>query len=102
MKIRVQLARRALLRWQRTALRQSRHAGEFMAVAEIARLLNVSRGYVVEKLLHSHVLGPVVILGGQRYVLRSKVGAYHRKRQTIARRALRELGRVTQEAGAQR
>ena len=102
MKIREQLARRALLRWQRTALRHSRRAREFMAVAEIARLLNVSRGYVVEKLLHSHVLGPVVILGGQRYVLRSKVEAYRRKRQRIARRALRKLACVSQEAGAQR
>ncbi|MPW18932.1 helix-turn-helix domain-containing protein [Paraburkholderia sp. CNPSo 3157] len=70
-----------------------------MSVTEVAQLLNVSRGYVVRKLLRKHVLRPVVVVGGRRYVPRIKAKAYSRKRKRIARRALRELSRVSQEAG---
>ncbi|EIN00410.1 hypothetical protein WQE_15306 [Paraburkholderia hospita] len=73
-----------------------------MAVAEVAQLLNVTRGYVVETLLRKRVLQPVFVIGGRRYVLRSKAEAYYRKRTRIARRALRELTRVSQEAAVYR
>jgi excisionase family DNA binding protein len=69
-----------------------------MSIAELAQFLNVSRSYVVRKLLRKHVLRPVYVFGGRRYVLRSKAYAYRVKRQRIARRALRELARVSQEA----
>ncbi|WP_079481984.1 helix-turn-helix domain-containing protein [Paraburkholderia hospita] len=70
-----------------------------MSVDEVAQLLNVTRGYVVRRLLRKHVLRPVFIIGGRRYVLRAKAEAYYRKRRRIARRALRELADVCQEAG---
>jgi len=74
-------------------------AHELMSVAELAQLLNVSRAYVVRVLLCKHAFRPVVMVGGRRYVLRAKAEAYHLKRQKIARRALRELSRTSQEAG---
>ncbi|SIT39472.1 conserved hypothetical protein [Paraburkholderia piptadeniae] len=70
-----------------------------MSVAEVARLLNVSSGYVMRKLLRKHILRPVIVVGGRRYVLRAKAEAYCRKRKRIAHRALRELARVSQAAG---
>ncbi|SEK07259.1 MerR family transcriptional regulator [Paraburkholderia diazotrophica] len=72
---------------------------ELMSIDEFAQLLNVTHGYVVRRLLRKHVLRPVIVVGGQRYVLRPKAEAYSRKRKRIARRALRELARVSQEAG---
>jgi hypothetical protein len=72
---------------------------ELMSVAEVAQLLNVTPGYVVHKLLRTHVLRPVFRIRGRRYVLRSTAEAYYRRRRRIARRALRELGRVQQDAG---
>jgi hypothetical protein len=70
-----------------------------MSVADVAQFLNVSRSYVVRRLLRKHVFRPVLVLCGRRYVLRSKAEAYCRKRRRIARKALRELARVSQEAG---
>jgi hypothetical protein len=73
---------------------------ERMSAAEVAQLLNVTPGYVVHKLLRPHVLRPVFCIHGRRYVLRSTAEAYYRRRRRFARRALHELGRVQQEAGA--
>jgi hypothetical protein len=72
---------------------------DLMSVAEVAQLLFVSRRYVRKKLLRKHVLRPVVVVRGHKYVLRSKAEAYRRKRQRIARRALRELARASQAVG---
>src|ERR1700752_2573255 len=60
-------------RW--TALVQGQHKINLMSVAELAQLLNVSRGYVVRELLCKHVLRSVIVVGGRRYVLRSKAEA---------------------------
>jgi hypothetical protein len=70
-----------------------------MSVAELAALLFVSKKYVCKKLLRKHTLRPVVLRRGRKYVLRERAEAYRRKRQRIARRALRELARISQEVG---
>ena len=75
------------------------NARDLMSVAELARLLFVSRVYVVKKLLRKHILRPVTVRRGRKFVLRAKAEAYRRKRQRIARRALRELARISQEVG---
>ncbi|REG60760.1 hypothetical protein B0G80_3571 [Paraburkholderia sp. BL6669N2] len=72
---------------------------DLMSIAELARLLFVSRVYVVKKLLRKHTLRPVIVRRGHKYVFREKAEAYRRKRQRIARRALRELARISQEVG---
>ncbi|MFL9898961.1 hypothetical protein PQR71_12490 [Paraburkholderia fungorum] len=69
------------------------------SVAELARLLFVSRVYVLKKLLRKHTLRPVIVRRGRKFVLRAKAEAYRRKRRRIARRALRELARVSQDVG---
>ncbi|BCF95896.1 hypothetical protein PPGU19_004650 [Paraburkholderia sp. PGU19] len=71
-------------------------ARDLMSVAEVAQLLFVSRGYVRNRLLRKHVLRPVVLVRGRKFVVRAKAEAYRRKRQRIARRALRELARISQ------
>lgn len=68
-------------------------------MADVARMLNVSRTYVRKKLMRKHVLSPVLVRRGRKFVLRRKVERYHRKRQRIGLKALRELARVSQEAG---
>jgi len=73
---------------------------ELMSAAEVAQLLNVTPGYVAHKLLRTHILRPVFRIHGRRYVLRSTAEAYYRRRRRSARRALLELGRVQEEAGA--
>lgn len=73
--------------------------GELLSVAEIARLLNVSPGYVRKRLMRKHVLSPITVRRGRKYALRSKAEAYRKKRSKIARRALRELVHVSQAAG---
>lgn len=70
-----------------------------MSVADVAQALNVTRGYVVGRLLREDALGPVFIRRGRRYILRAKVEAYRRKRRRVAGRALRELAHESQEAG---
>lgn len=70
-----------------------------MSVAELARLLFVSPVFVRKKLLRKHTLRPVTVRRGRKFVLRAKADAYRRKRQRIARRALRELARTSQEVG---
>lgn len=72
---------------------------DLMTIAEFAQFLNVSRGYVVRRLLRKHASRPVILRRGRKFVLRAKAETYRRKRQRIARRALRELARVSQEAG---
>ncbi|MFM0502968.1 hypothetical protein [Paraburkholderia caffeinilytica] len=72
---------------------------DLMSIAELARLLFVSRVYVVKKLLRKHTLRPVTVRRGRRFVPRTKAEAYRRKPQRIARRALRELARISQEVG---
>lgn len=69
-----------------------------MSVAELALLLFVSKTYVSKKLLRKHPSRPVPVRRGRVSVLRAKAEAYRRKRQRIARGALRELARVSQEA----
>jgi hypothetical protein len=66
---------------------------------ELAKLLFVSKTYVRKKLLRKHTLRPVTVRRGRKFVLRAKADAYRRKRQRIARRALRELARTSQEVG---
>jgi excisionase family DNA binding protein len=73
-------------------------ARDLMSVTELAKLLFVSKTYVHKKLLRKHTLRPVRVRRGRRFVLRAKAEAYRRKRQRIARGALRELARVSQEA----
>jgi hypothetical protein len=68
-----------------------------MSVAEFAQLLNVSNEYATRILIRKRLFRPIVVVGGRRYVLRSKAKAYHRKRKKIARRALRQLARLSQE-----
>jgi hypothetical protein len=70
-----------------------------MSVAELARLLFVSRVYVLKKLLRKHTLRPVIVRRGRKFVLRAKAEAYRRKRHRSACRALRELARISQEVG---
>ncbi|WP_143810939.1 hypothetical protein [Paraburkholderia piptadeniae] len=70
-----------------------------MTVAEVARLLNVSRCYVT-RLMHESRLGEVIAVDGKKHVLRANAEAYHRDRQRIGNTALREMTRVQQEAGA--
>lgn len=72
---------------------------DLMSVPEVALLLNVTRGYVVGKLLREDALGPVFMRRGRQYVLRANAEAYRCKRHRVARRALRELGHVSQESG---
>jgi DNA-binding transcriptional regulator YhcF (GntR family) len=74
-------------------------ARDLMSVAELAKLLFVSKTYVRKKLLRKHTLRPVTVRRGRKLVLRAKADAYRRKRQRIARRALRELARTSQEVG---
>jgi excisionase family DNA binding protein len=81
---------------------KKQRARELMTVAEVAQLLNVTRGYIMQTLLRKHVMQPVFVIGGRRYVLRSKAEAYYVKRRRIARRALRQLARVSQEAAVHR
>jgi hypothetical protein len=69
-----------------------------MSVAEVAQALNVTRGYVVGRLLREDALGPVFVMHGCRYVLRAKVEAYRHRRRRVAGKALRELARESQEA----
>lgn len=70
-----------------------------MSVADVAKLLNVSNGYVRKRLMRKHTLRPVLVRRGRKFVLRATVEAYRRKRCRIASRALRELARTSQEAG---
>jgi hypothetical protein len=72
---------------------------ELMSIAESADVLNVSRRYVCTILLRKHVLGRVYVIGGKKLVTRAKVEAYRRKQRRRALRALRDLARVSQEAG---
>ncbi|REG59373.1 hypothetical protein B0G80_2120 [Paraburkholderia sp. BL6669N2] len=72
--------------------------GELLSVAEIARLLNVSPGYVRKRLMRKHVLSPIIVRRGRKYALRAKAEDYSKKRSKIERRALRELAIVSQEA----
>lgn len=72
---------------------------DLLSVAELARLLFVSPGYVRKKLLRKHILRPVVVRRGRKYVSRAKAERYRRKRRRIARRGLRELARLSQEVG---
>jgi hypothetical protein len=72
---------------------------DLMSVPEVALLLNVTRGYVVGKLMREDALGPVFIRNGRRYVLRPKVNAYRLKMRRVAERALCELMLTSQEAG---
>lgn len=72
---------------------------ELMSVAELARLLFVSPGYVRKKLLRKHTLRPVIVIRGHKYVFKAKAEAYRRKRRRIVKRGLRELARFSQEAG---
>ena len=60
---------------------KKQRARELMSVAEVARLLNVTSGYVVQTLLRKNVVRPVFLIDGQRYVLRSKAEAYYVKRR---------------------
>ena len=73
---------------------------ELMSAAEVAQLLNVTPGYVAHKLLRTHILRPVFRIHGRRYVFRSTAEDYYRRRRRTARRALLELGRIQEEAGA--
>jgi hypothetical protein len=75
------------------------NARDLMSVAELAKLLFVSKTYVRKKLLRKHILRPVTVRRGRKFVLRAKAEAYRRKRQRIARRALGELARISQEVG---
>lgn len=70
-----------------------------MSVSEVALLLNVTRGYVVGKLLREDALGPVFIMRGRRYVLRTEVESYRLQRRRVAERALRKLMLTSQETG---
>jgi excisionase family DNA binding protein len=72
---------------------------DLLSVAEVAKRLHLSPVYVVRKLLHTRALGPVFVVRGRRYFLRAQVEAYRRKRRRIARRALSEIARISQEAG---
>lgn len=67
------------------------HVRGLISVAEVAKLLNLSQWHVREKLLRKHVLRPVVTLRGKKFVFEVKAEAYRRKRNRIARRALRDL-----------
>ncbi len=78
---------------------QGQHNRDLTSVAEFAQLMNVSHRYVVRNFLRKHVLRPLVVIGGRRYVLRVKAEAYCRKRNRIARKALQDLARASQEAG---
>ncbi|WP_207001340.1 type II toxin-antitoxin system Phd/YefM family antitoxin [Trinickia mobilis] len=84
---------------RRTALAYRQRQGDLISVTELARLLFVSKRYVRKKLLRKHILCPVTLLRGRKYVIRAKAEAYYRKRRRIARRALREMARVQQEGG---
>ncbi|CAB3752446.1 hypothetical protein LMG29542_01753 [Paraburkholderia humisilvae] len=77
-------------------------ANDLMSVGELAQLLNVTASYVRKKLLRKHVLRPVTIRRGRKYASRTKAEAYCAKRKKVARRALRGLARVSQEAGLYR
>ncbi len=70
---------------------------DLMSVPEVALLLNVTRGYVVGKLLREDALGPVFIRHGRRYVLRPTVEAYRLQRRRVAERAFRKLMLTSQE-----
>jgi excisionase family DNA binding protein len=72
---------------------------DLMSVAELAQLLNVTRRYVRKMPMRKHILRPVRVVRGRKYVLSSKAEAYRKKRSKITRRALRELARVSKEAG---
>lgn len=72
-----------------------------MSVEELAWRLNVSHPYA-RKLLHVHALRPICILHRKRYVWRQAAEAYCRKRRARARHALRELARISQDAGLYR
>ncbi|MEM5366431.1 hypothetical protein V4C53_10340 [Paraburkholderia azotifigens] len=74
----------------------------WMSVAELATLLNVTPAYVVRRLLRRAIFRPILVVGGRRYILRTKALAYHRKRRRIARDALRELGQFSGEAAGRR
>lgn len=74
-------------------------ARNLISVAELAVLLNVSRGYAREKLLRRHVLRPVIVLRGEKFVSVAKAEAYRRKRRRIACRALGKLVRISEKAG---
>ncbi|WP_367872591.1 helix-turn-helix domain-containing protein [Trinickia violacea] len=74
--------------------------GDWLSVADVARLLNVSRGYVRKKLMRKHVLRPVIVRRGRKFALRGTVERYHRMHQRIGLKALREMACVQQEAGA--
>ena len=55
---------------------QGRRERHLMSVAEVAQFLNLSRGYVVRKLLCKHVLRPVVVISGRMCALCAKEEAY--------------------------
>ena len=70
-----------------------------MTVAEVARLLKVSRGDVT-RLMHESRLGEVIAVDDKKHVLRANAEAYHWDRRRIGNTALREMTRVQQEARA--
>ena len=72
---------------------------DLLSVTELARLLFVSPGYVRKKLLRKHILRPVIVRRGRKHVYRVKAERYRRKRRRIAKRALHELARLSQEVG---
>lgn len=74
-------------------------AQDLISVAEVASLLDVSQRYVREVLMRKHILRPVTVPFGKKYVFRARAEAYLRKRRRIARKALRGLIRISQRAG---
>jgi hypothetical protein len=71
---------------------------EWMSVAELAWRLNVSIPYA-RSLLRSHALRPVRIVRRTRFVCRATAERYRDRHRKFARKALRELAMVSQEAG---
>lgn len=74
-------------------------ARNLISVADLAQLLNVSRRYAREVLLRRHILRPVMVLRGEKFVFKARAEAYRRKRRRIARRALRTVVRISERAG---
>lgn len=75
-----------------------RMRGDWMSVDELACKLNVTRDYA-SKLLRTHKLRPIRIVRRKRYVWRASAERYRKRRGERARHALRELARISQEAG---
>lgn len=63
-------------------------SGELMTVRELANLLLVSPRYA-RRLTRRHVLRPVQLIRGQRYVVRNRAEAYKRKMRGKMARAMR-------------